>query len=80
MWIASFKHIIIFSLRYICIKTLVKFMYFWLNYSDRNSHLERLLNEVQILTNVIHIFCMASGLLESDELHLFLISDSSQTD
>ena len=44
----------------------------WLNYSGRKNHVA--------LKNVDHLFCMASQLLESDKLLLFLLSDSTGMD
>ena len=53
----------------------VKFLYFWLNYSVKNNQLQRTLIA---LKNIDHLFCMASELLESDELHLFSLSDGTR--
>ena len=52
------------------------FMYFWLNYCDRN-HIERIPIAVK---NIDHLFRMASEIIESDKLHLFLLSDSTRID
>ena len=50
----------------------IKFMYFWLDYSDNNNHIERIPFAAK---NINHHSCMAiEELLESDELHLFLLS------
>ena len=42
------------------------FMYFLLNYSDGNNHVERIPVAVK---NINHLFRMASKILESDTLH-----------
>ena len=49
-------------------------MYLWLNYCDRNNDIERLSLRVK---NIDHLFRMASEMIESDKLHLFLLSDST---
>ena len=36
----------------------IKFMYFWLNYSDKSNHLKRISATVN---NFDHLFCMAKG-------------------
>ena len=51
-------------------------MYFWLNYCDGN-HIERILIAVK---NIDHFFCMTSEIIESDKLHLFLLSDGTRID
>ena len=53
------------------------FMYFWLNYSDENHHVERVPIAVK---NINHLFHMASEITEADRLHLFLLSDGTQID
>ena len=45
----------------------VTFMYFWLNYCDKN-HIERIPIGVK---NIDHLFNMASKMIEADNLHLF---------
>ena len=52
-------------------------MYFWLNYSDENHHVERVPIAVK---NKNHLFHMASEIIEADRLHLFLLSDGTQID
>ena len=52
-------------------------MYFWLNYSDENHHVERVPIAVK---NINHLFHMASEIIEADRLHLFLLSDGIQID
>ena len=52
-------------------------MYFWLNYSDENHHVERVPIAVK---NINHLFHMASEINEADRLHLFLLSDETQID
>ena len=52
------------------------FKYFWLNYCDGN-HIERIPIAVK---NIDHFFCMASEIIESDKLHLFLLSDGIRID
>ena len=51
-------------------------MYFWWNYSDSN-YISRILFDVKKIDN---LFCMAGALLESDKLHLFLLSDGTRID
>ena len=52
----------------------VTFMYFWLNYCDKN-HIERIPVAVK---NIDHLFNMASEIIKDDRLHLFLLSDGTQ--
>ena len=54
----------------------VTFMYFWLNYCDKN-HIERIPVAVE---NINHLFRLASEIIEADRLHLFLLSDGTQID
>ena len=54
----------------------VSFMYFWLNYCDKN-HIERIPIRVK---DIDHLFNMASEITEADNLHLFLLSDSNWID
>ena len=54
----------------------VTFMYFWLNYCDKN-HIERILIAVK---NIDHLFRLASEMIEADRLHLFLFSNSTRID
>lgn len=49
----------------------IKFMFFWHNYSYKINSLKRILVDVG---NTSHLFCNASELIESDNLHLFLLS------
>lgn len=49
-------------------------MYMWLNYSDKNNHFKRLPVAVK---NISHLCCMPGEKLESDNLHLLLLSDST---
>ena len=51
-------------------------MYFRLNYCDGN-HIERIPIAVK---NIDLLFRMASEIIESDKLHLFLLSDGSRID
>ena len=51
------------------------YMNFWLNYCDKNNHIKRIPLAVK---NVDHIFRMASEILESDKLHLFLLSEGTR--
>ena len=53
------------------------FMYFWLNYCDRNNHIERTPIAVK---NIDHLFRMVSEILESDKLHLLLLFDGIRID
>ena len=50
-------------------------MYFWLNYCV--DHIKRIPMTVK---NIDHLFNLASEIIEADRLHLFLLSDGSQTD
>ena len=52
------------------------FMYFWLNHCDGN-HIKRIPIAVK---NIDYLFRMASEIIESDKLHLFLLSDGTQID
>ena len=52
----------------------VTFMYFWLNYCDKN-HIKRIPIAVK---GIGHLFNMASEIIEADRLHLFLLSDSTR--
>ena len=52
------------------------FMFFWLNYCDEN-HIERIPVAVK---NIDHLFNLASEIIETDRLHLFLLSDGTQID
>ena len=52
-------------------------MYFWLNYSDENHHIERIPVAVK---DIDHLFNMASEIIEADNLHLFLLSDGTRID
>ena len=52
-------------------------MYFWLNYCDENHHIERIPAAVQ---NIDHLFCLASEIIQTDRLHLFLVSDGTRID
>ena len=54
----------------------VTFMYFWLNYGDKN-HIERIPVAVE---NIAHLFRLASEIVEADRLHLFLLSDGTRID
>ena len=54
----------------------VTFMYFWLNYCDKN-HIERIPIAVK---DIDHLFRLASEIIEADRLHLFLLSDGTRID
>ena len=54
----------------------VTFMYFWLNYCDKN-HIERIPVAVE---NINHLSRLASEIIEADRLHLFLLSDGTRTE
>ena len=54
----------------------VTFMYFWLNYCDKN-HIERIPVSVG---NIDHLFRLTSEIIEADRLHLFLLSDRTRID
>ena len=57
--------------------TNLKFLYFWLNYSDKKNHIERILVAEKYID---HLFRMASEKHESDKLHLYLLLDSIPKD
>ena len=53
-------------------------MHFWLNYCDENNHhIKRIPVAVK---NIDHLFRMASEIIESDILHLSLLSDGTRID
>ena len=54
----------------------VTFMYFWLNYCDKN-HMERISIAVK---DIYHLFNMVSETIKVDNLHLFLLSDGTRID
>ena len=54
----------------------VTFMYFWLNYCDKNHHIERIPVAVK---DIYHPFNLASEIIKADRPHLFLLSDGTQT-
>lgn len=54
-----------------------KFMYFWLNYSNKNNHLKKIPFGFK---NIEYLVCMASKLYDSDKLHLLLLSDGTRID
>ena len=62
-----------FKVKKLKIKTM--FMYFWLNYSDENHHIERIPIAVK---NIDHLFHMASEIMKADILHLFFLSDGTR--
>ena len=51
------------------------FMYFWLNFCDKNHHVEGILIAVK---NINHLFHLAGEIMESDTPHLFLLSGSTR--
>ena len=54
----------------------VNFMYFWLNYCDKN-HIEKIPVAVK---NIDHLFSLASEMIDADNLHLFLLFDGTRID
>ena len=54
----------------------ITFMYFWLNYSDKNR-IERIPVAVK---DIDHLFNITSEIVEADSLHLFLLSDGTRID
>ena len=52
-------------------------MNFWLNYCDENHHIERIPVAVK---NIDHLFNLASEIIETDRLHLFLLSEGTRID
>ena len=61
--------------KYSSFKKPVTFMYFWLNYCDEN-HIERIPIAVK---DIDHLF-LASEIIKTDNLHLFLLSDGTRID
>ena len=61
---------------YSSFQKLLTFMYFWLNYCDKN-HIERIAVAVK---DICHLFNLASEIIEADRLHLFLLSDGTWID
>ena len=51
-------------------------MYFWFNFCDEN-HIERIPVAVK---NIDHLFNQASEIIETDRLHLFLVSNGTRID
>ena len=51
-------------------------MHFWLNYCDKN-HIENILIGVE---DADRLFYVASQVIETDKLHLFLLSDGTRID
>ena len=62
---------------YSSLRKTVTFMYFWLNYCDENHHIERIPVAVK---NIDHLFNLASEIIETDRLHLFLLSEGTRID
>ena len=54
----------------------VTFMYFWLDYCDKNQ-IERIPIAVK---DIDHLFRMANEIIEANRLHLFLLSDGTRID
>ena len=54
----------------------VTFMYFRLNYCNQN-HIKRI---PVAMKNIDHLFNMASEIIKTDNLHLFLFSDGTRLD
>ena len=52
------------------------FINIWLNYCDEN-HVEKIPIPVK---NINHLFHLASEVMETDKLHLFLLSDGTRFD
>ena len=48
-------------------------MHFWLNYSEKEK--QSPWNNSGCYENIDHLFCIASGKFESDELLMFLFSE-----
>ena len=58
------------------LRKLVTFMYFWLNYCDKN-HIEKIPVAVK---NIDRPFNVASEMTGADNLHLFLLFDGTRID
>ena len=54
----------------------INFMYFWLNYVDKGN-VERIPIAVK---NIDDLFRMATEVIETDTLHLFLLPDGTRID
>ena len=52
----------------------ITLMYFWLNCCDE-SHIERILVAVK---DIDHLFSLAGKIIKADNLHLFLLSESTK--
>ena len=54
----------------------VTFMYFWLNYCDKD-HIERI---PVVVKDIDHLYDMASEIIKAANLHLISLSDSTRVD
>ena len=52
-------------------------MHIWLNYCDKNHHIERIPVALQ---NIDHVFRLVSEIIEADRLYLFLLSGGTRVD
>ena len=52
-------------------------MYFWMNYCYENHHIERI---PIAMKNIDHLFNLASEMIGTDNLHLFLLFDGTRID
>ena len=79
LFILTFLYLINFGADSCSLIFSVKMCNTWIkkNYSGRNNHIERILVAVK---NIDHFFCMASELLESIKLRLFLLLDGTLID
>ena len=53
----------------------IAFMYFWLNYCNKNHHIERIPVAVK---DIYHLFNLTSEIIEADKLHLFFPSETPE--
>ena len=52
-------------------------MYFWMNYCNENHYIEKIPVAVK---NIDHLFNLASEMIGANNLHLFLLFDSTRID
>ena len=62
---------------YYLLREPLNIIYFWLNYCDGNHHIERIPVAVK---DINHLLNLASEIIETDRLPLFLLSGSTRID
>ena len=53
----------------------IAFMYFWLNYCNKNHHIERIPVAVK---DIYHLLNLTSEIIEADKLNLFFPSETPE--